>query len=162
MRVFPLIVLAALATACAPAPPTVQGRASVIDGDTLDLHGSRIRLWGVDAPESRQLCDTDAGPERCGQIAANRLDAHMANRSIDCFEQDVDRYGRMVARCEIGGEDLGGWLVSEGLAVRYERYAGLAYLAEEISARRARRGIWRGDFQTPEEWRRDQRTGPVS
>lgn len=158
MRLLSLFIVAALATACDAASPTVQGRASVIDGDTLDLHGRRVRLWGVDAPESRQFCETDAGAERCGQIAANRLDAYLANRPIDCFEQDVDRYGRMVARCEVDGEDLGAWLVREGLALRYERYAGLAYLMEEVAARRARRGVWRGEFQTPEDWRRDQRT----
>ena len=84
------------------------GRASVIDGDTLEIHGSRIRLWGVDAPESSQLCrGEDSLQYRCGSKAANDLDAFIAGRPVNCLPMSLDRYGRTVATCSIGGTDLG-------------------------------------------------------
>jgi endonuclease YncB( thermonuclease family) len=59
------------------------GQASVIDGDTLEIHGTRIRLWGIDASESSQLCrGDDSLPYRCGAKAANDLDAFIASRAV--------------------------------------------------------------------------------
>lgn len=158
MRVLIHIIL--LLTACTQQAPTVVGRASVIDGDTLEIHDRRIRLWGVDAPEGRQSCDAaDGSAWRCGQAAANRLDTHLRDKVVSCFEEDTDRYGRMVARCEVDGEDIGAWLVRQGLAVRYARYAGSAYRAEEAAARQDRAGVWAGPFTNPEDWRRARRGG---
>ncbi|WP_158256014.1 MULTISPECIES: thermonuclease family protein [unclassified Brevundimonas] len=155
-----LIPLMVLLAACAPAPPTVMGRASVIDGDTLEIHDQRIRLWGVDAPEARQLCDDAVGAAyACGRLSANRLDQRLENKTVSCWLQDTDRYGRMVARCEMDGEDVGAWLVRQGLAVRNARYAGAAYLIEEVAARRDKAGIWAGSFTDPEDWRRQRRGG---
>lgn len=153
-----LIPALLIAAACAQTPATVVGRASVIDGDTLEIQDRRIRLWGVDAPEGGQTCETaEGGTWRCGQAAANRLDAHLRDRVVSCFEEDTDRYGRMVARCEVDGADVGAWLVRQGLAVRYARYAGDAYRAEEAAARAGRAGVWAGLFTPPDEWRRQRR-----
>lgn len=147
-----------LLAGCVPAAPTVTGRASVIDGDTLEIHGQRIRLWGVDAPEGPQACDDAQGRAyACGRLSANRLDQHLQDKTVSCFEEDTDRYGRMVARCDVDGADLGAWLVRQGFAVRYARYAGQAYAGEEASARRERAGIWAGRFTAPEDWRRERR-----
>lgn len=155
-----LIPLLALLAACTPALPTVMGRASVIDGDTLEIHGQRIRLWGVDAPEARQSCDdADGAAYACGRQSANRLDERLENKTVSCWLQDTDRYGRMVARCETDGADVGAWLVRQGHAVRYARYAGAAYLIEEVAARRDKAGIWAGSFTDPEDWRRERRGG---
>lgn len=155
-----LIPALLFAAACAQERPAVVGRASVIDGDTLEIQDRRIRLWGVDAPEGGQTCETaDGRPWRCGQAAANRLDAHLRDRVVSCFEEDTDRYGRLVARCQVGGEDVGAWLVRQGLAVRYARYAGNAYHAEEAAARRERAGVWTGPFTPPDAWRRQRRGG---
>ena len=155
-----LIPLVILLAACSPVPPTVMGRASVIDGDTLEIHGQRIRLWGVDAPEARQSCDDANGAAyACGRLSANRLDERVQNKLVSCWLQDTDRYGRMVARCETDDEDVGAWLVRQGLALRYSRYAGTAYLIEEVAARRDKVGIWAGAFTDPEDWRRAHRGG---
>lgn len=143
--------------ACADPAPAVIGRASVVDGDTLEIQGERIRLWGVDAPESRQVCKRPSGEYRCGQTAANQLDQWIAGRTVTCVEDSRDRYRRMVARCEAGGEDIGGWLVRQGYAVRYPEYAGSAYLGQEFAARRDRAGIWAGAFDYPWDWRRARR-----
>ena len=153
-----LIPVLLLLAACTPAAPTITGRASVIDGDTLEIHDRRIRLWGVDAPEGRQSCDgADGAVYACGRLAGNRLDQQLQDKTVSCFEEDTDRYGRMVARCEVGGEDVGGWLVQQGYAVRYARYAGNAYRAEETTARAEGAGVWAGRFTSPEDWRRARR-----
>ncbi len=61
----------ALILIATPAPADVAGVATVIDGDTLEIHGQRIRLHGIDSPESRQLCRLDGKPWQCGKDAAN-------------------------------------------------------------------------------------------
>ena len=92
------------------------GRVSIVDGDTLDIHDDRIRLWGIDAPESAQLCRSrDRKPYRCGALAANALDAFTRGKAVRCTPVDGDRYGRIVARCALGKTDLGQMLVSRGL-----------------------------------------------
>lgn len=79
------------------------GQASVNDdGDTLEIHGARIRLWGIDAPESTQLCrGEDSLQYRCGAKAANDLDAFIARRPVTCVPLTNDRYGRNVATCTV-------------------------------------------------------------
>ena len=135
----------------------VVGRASVVDGDTLDIRGTRIRLHAVDAPESAQTCRNAGGREyRCGQQAALALADHIGAASVSCEQKDVDRYKRIVAVCSARGEDLNAWLVRQGHALAYRQY-GTDYVAEEDAARRARRGIWAGAFTPPWDWRNAQR-----
>src|ERR1700750_2641953 len=99
-----------LAPASAAAADNLAGQASVIDGDTLEVHGTRIRLWGIDAPESSQLCrGEDSSQYRCGARAANELDTFIAQRPVNCVPLSLDRYGRPVATCSVGGVDLGEW-----------------------------------------------------
>jgi endonuclease YncB( thermonuclease family) len=130
------------------------GQASVIDGDTLEIHSQRIRLFGIDAPEGRQTCDRDGRAWRCGQHAALALADKIGRRRIDCHERDRDRYRRIVAICYLNGEDLNGWLVRQGWALDYRQYSKGRYAAEEAEARTAKRGMWAGAFQKPWEWRR--------
>src|SRR3954447_23103898 len=94
------------------APEIIAGRASVIDGDTLEIRGERIRLFGIDAPESGQTClDAKGRSYRCGQKAALVLDARIGEGVVICERKDSDRYGRTVALCRVYGEDLGAWMV---------------------------------------------------
>src|ERR1700755_3226718 len=96
----------------------LTGQASVIDGDTIEIHGTRIRLWGIDAPESTQLCrGEDSLQYRCGAKAANDLDAFIARRPVSCIPISLDQYRRTVATCSVDNIDLGEWLVRNGLAV---------------------------------------------
>src|SRR6202000_1787668 len=100
------------------------GQASIIDGDTLEIHGTRIRLWGIDAPESTQLCrGEDSLQYRCGAKAANDLDAFIARRPVNCIPMNLDQYGRTVATCSVGDADLGEWLVDNGLALDWPRFS---------------------------------------
>src|SRR5581483_11321448 len=94
------------------------GQASVIDGDTLEMHGVRSRLWGINAPESSQLCRGDDSLQYlCGAQAANDLDAFIAHRAVKCVPVSLDPYGRTVATCSVAGRDLSEWLVRNGLAL---------------------------------------------
>ena len=130
------------------------GQASVVDGDTLDVHDERIRLWGIDAPESSQLCrGRDRRPYRCGALSANTLDAFTRGKTVRCTPIDEDRYGRIVARCAVGKIDLGQMLVSRGLAVEEPQYSRGRYAADQLAARRAGRGIWVGRFVEPSFYR---------
>lgn len=155
-----LAIVLAVTTSLAPMPAVASdlvGVASVIDGDTLEIRGVRIRLHGIDAPESRQLCRRSSGDEwRCGQQAALALSDRIGRRTVNCSVRDVDRYGRAIAVCRQSNQDLNRWLVSEGWAVAYRRYSR-DYIEAETAARSAGRNIWSGQFVMPWDWRRGQR-----
>jgi endonuclease YncB( thermonuclease family) len=139
-----------LAPASAAAADNQAGQASVIDGDTLEIHGTRIRLWGIDAPESSQLCRGDDSLQyRCGAKAANDLDAFIARRPVNCLPISLDRYGRTVATCSVGGTDLGDWLVRNGLALDWPQYSKRKYDDVQREAEQAGRGMWAGSYVEP-------------
>jgi endonuclease YncB( thermonuclease family) len=129
---------------------SLSGQTSVIDGDTLEIHGTRIRLWGIDAPESNQLCRGDDSLQyRCGAKAANELDAFIARRPVDCSPVNLDQYGRTVAVCSIDGVDLAEWLVRNGLALDWPTYSKGKYDVAQRDAEHAGRGIWVGSYVEP-------------
>ena len=140
----------------ASAQLVIVGVASVIDGDTLEVHGKRIRLHGIDAPESAQLCEKDGRQYRCGQQAALALSDKIGRASIRCEQRDMDRYKRIVAVCRLGNVDLNAWMTREGWAVAYRQYSR-DYVDEESAARAAKLGIWAGRFVEPSKWRRGDR-----
>lgn len=150
-----------LAIGAAAAEGGPAGIPSVVDGDTLDLHGQRIRLWGIDAPESRQLCRRGGEPWRCGQAAALALADRIARRPVACEVRDKDRWGRLVAVCRQGGEDLSAWMVRGGLAMAFRRYA-TDYVDAEEDARARRRGLWSGAFAPPWAWRQDKAAAMIT
>jgi endonuclease YncB( thermonuclease family) len=131
----------------------IVGVASVIDGDTIEIHGQRIRLFGIGAPESSQLCVRPTGERwRCGQRASFALADRIGRATVSCQSQDLDRYGRVVAVCFNGNEDLNRWMVANGWAVAYKRYS-VDYVADEAGAHRKQINIWSGSFDMPWDWR---------
>ena len=115
-----LRLLAALLTFLpALALADITGPARVIDGDTLEIEGQRIRLHGIDAPETDQPCRLNGERWRCGQDAADALAEKIGRQPVTCHELDRGPYGRSVATCTVDGEDIGEWLVSSGWAVAY-------------------------------------------
>lgn len=135
------------------------GRAAITDGDTIRIGDTRIRLQGIDAPESGQACEDAAGTlYPCGGRAANALDALIAGRTVACRRDDTDRYGRMVGTCAVlaTGEDLNAAMVGAGWALAYRQYS-TAYVDHEAAARAARRGLWQGRFVPPGDYRAGER-----
>ena len=144
-----LALAAVLAAAEAPADDTTR----VTDGDTLRLGAVEVRLFGIDAPERRQLCArADGTPWPCGHAASARLAELVALGPVRCRPQDRDRYGRVVSICTAGGVDLGGRLVAEGLARAYVSFSD-AYLPLETDARAAGLGLWQGAADAPWDYR---------
>ncbi|MFK4823748.1 thermonuclease family protein [Paenochrobactrum sp. BZR 588] len=112
------------------APARLQGRASVIDADTIEIHGQRVRIWGIDAPEGKQTCKNAAGKDyRCGQIGSIALADYLDEaQPIRCDYKDTDRYDRFVGQCFTSdGNDIAEWLASEGHALDYKQYSQGAY-----------------------------------
>lgn len=134
----------------------LAGRTTVIDGDIVELHGQRIRLAGIDAPESSQLCWSGDSSWRCGQKAALALSDKIGSRPISCSSREKGRYKRHIATCYLGDEDLNRWLVEEGCAVAYVKYSR-KYEAQEEVARSAQKGVWGSEFVTPHQWRKGKR-----
>ena len=134
----------------------LSGWARVIDGDTIEVDGARVRLHGVDAPETGQSCLAGGTHWACGQRATRELAKYIDARLVKCEQRDRDRYGRVVAVCRHAGRDVNAWLVAQGWALAYRRYSG-AYVDEEAAAKSGRRGVWRGEFVAPWDWRRGER-----
>jgi len=153
-----LVLAIALWSGIAAAATTLTIRASVIDGDTLELaDGKRVRLWGIDAIEGSQVCRRDGQPWRCGDDATAALRRLVDGRKLACGARDVDRHGRVVAVCRVNGADIGAEMVRQGWALDYEKYSRGAYADEQKAAWAERAGVWAGDFVPPWEWRRAQR-----
>jgi endonuclease YncB( thermonuclease family) len=136
---------------------TIAGRASIIDADTIEITGQRIRLLDIDAPESRQPCIRQDGTEwRCGQQAALALADWIGARLVTCETTRKDRYRRWLAHCTVRGADLAGWLAREGWVVPYRECRCEGIRAASADAHIARRGIWSGSFVMPWDWRDSQ------
>ena len=134
----------------------IAGPATVNDGDSITVSGHRIRLFGIDAPEGKQTCVAGGQRWRCGRSATRALRKRISGRSVVCTERDRDGYGRVVAVCRVDGQDINAWMISQGMAVAYRKYSR-AYVGQERSAKAARRGMWRGQFVPPWDWRRGKR-----
>jgi endonuclease YncB( thermonuclease family) len=125
------------------------GIAKVLDGDSLELNGERIRLEGIDAPEFEQTCLRSGRRHPCGQEARLQLRALTGSNRLSCQGWQRDKYDRLLAVCEASGTQLNREMVRSGWAVAYG-----AYGAEEGEARRAKLGLWAGEFVRPQEFRR--------
>lgn len=133
-----------------------SGPARVIEGDILEVAGQRFRLWGIDAPEPGQICTLRAKTIRCGTIAKTALMDLTAGATVTCTPLPETEDGVAVATCSAGGFDLSRNMVHTGWALA-ERTVTSRYVATEDKAREARRGLWRGRFVVPWEWRRGKR-----
>lgn len=155
------LIAAVLLLATPALADDLVGRASVIDGDTLEIHGQRIRLEGIDALESSQSCiHRETGQNwRCGQRAAIWLSDMIGASPVTCKYSGSDRYKRVLARCYVQGKDIGAEMVRNGWAMAYVRYSN-DYVGHETEAKNIGAGIWSTTFVPPWEWRRGKRDIP--
>jgi endonuclease YncB( thermonuclease family) len=163
MRFIAILIVAAALLPFGPADATeLVGTPRAIDGDTLAYRDDKVRLHGIDAPENAQHClDASGGDYRCGVAATKALETFVAGREIRCSGTDRDKYGRLIAVCQVGGREINRWMVSAGWARAYLRYSR-DYAAEERDAEQARRGLWAGSFEAPWDFRRARRVAAVS
>ena len=155
LAILVLLLIAAVAGRFAPAEPPMSGRATAVDGDTLRLDGERVRILGIDAPELEQSCTDASGTQwQCGQTARTKMAGLLKGANIDCKPQGHDRYGRVLAHCYSGPNDLAQTMVRAGLAV-----ADGDYFSDEAQARNDKAGIWAGLFIEPAQWRREHDIG---
>lgn len=130
----------------------IVGGARALDGDSLVVQGREMRLKGLDAPEARQLCSLAGQSVPCGRQAMQALQRWLARGPVSCIGHETDRYGRLLVTCRVNGADIGADLVRNGIAVAFG-----SYTAEEREARAAYRGLWGGEFERPEDYRRRTR-----
>ena len=150
-----------LSSSHATTAEVLSGYPRVTDGDTLRFATDRVRLHGIDAPESGQTCRRPSGTWSCGARATHALRDRIVGAAVVCEIRDRDRYGRAVSVCRIGALDLNEWMVSNGWAIAYVRYSS-DYVVAHRSARAASIGIWQGAFVEPSSWRRGERLRSVS
>lgn len=135
----------------------VSGRAKVIDGDTIDISGTRIRLEGIDAPEAKQTCTRKgAGLWDCGRAATEYLKRMTGGRKVTCESAGQDRYGRMLGWCVVERIDINDAMVRSGNAWAFVRYSK-RYVSAEREARAGERGIWQGEAEPAWDFRARRR-----
>lgn len=131
----------------------LEGQARIVDGDTIEIGSVKIRLQGIDAPETDQLClDSREVRWTCGIEARDRLLARAGKAVWICTLSGRDRYGRSLGTCKVEGGDINKWMVANGWALSFTRYSH-TYDADEASARLGRKGLWDGAFVAPWDWR---------
>ena len=132
----------------------VTGKSRVIDGDTIWIGDTKIRLHGIDAPEMKQTCRTSKGKEQlCGRLAKQALEKLVRGQDVTCKGDKRDRYKRLIAVCYVGPFNINEQMVTEGWALAYRKYSK-DYVRAEARAKSRREGMWRGEFVPPWEWRR--------
>lgn len=149
------LLMALLTSALLASPAHSQvfiGKPIAVDGDTLAVGDSRIRLFGVDAVEKAQTCKRGAEEWACGHDAMTLLATLLPNENLSCRQEDVDVYGRTVAVCRAGWTDLGLAMIEGGYAIALPN-APESYQVAEAESRAKRIGIWASQFAMPTDYR---------
>ena len=134
----------------------VVGHARVVDGDTIEVNRLRIRLNGIDTPESHQTCKRNDVIWACGRDATIMTTRLIDGHQVQCIGGSHDRYGRLIADCFTQGININSMLVKLGMALAYRQYS-VEYVAEEEIARQEKLGLWSGKFVAPWAWRKGER-----
>jgi len=131
----------------------LAGLAKVVDGDTLVINGTRVRLEGIDAPEAGQTCKRRLlGFWACGTEATSALAHLVQDKQVRCEPRGLDKYGRTLAVCFLDQQDVNAWMVRQGLAWAFIKYS-TSYVKEEAEAKSLRIGVWQGEATPPWEYR---------
>ena len=163
LSLFSIILFSSIITSAISFEKIIIGKANVTDGDTIKINDQKIRLFGIDAPETKQFCKevylsflifNFKRDYKCGEKSTNALKKKIKNKKIRCLVQDKkDRYRRNIGICYLKKQDINSWLVKNGYAIAYRRYSK-KYIIDEQYAEDNKLGIWQGTFMEPEKWRR--------
>src|SRR5262245_60515661 len=135
----------------------LTGSPRVIDGDTIAIGNTRIRLEGIDAPEAAQICGRKGGGTwACGAAATLALSDRITGKVVNCAPRGRDRYGRTLSVCFLDGGDINAWMVRQGYAWAFVRYSA-SYITQEAAAKAEGLGIWQGAAMPAWEFRAKRR-----
>ncbi len=143
----------------------INGKAVIIDGDTIKINDTKIRLFGIDAPENKQLCKkkflsvlffTLQKKYSCGKTSTIKLKKLVGTKTVRCYLEGEDRYKRKIGICYKNKININSWLVRNGLAVAYIKYSK-RFVEDEIKAKKDNIGLWQGEFEMPWQWRKKNR-----
>jgi endonuclease YncB( thermonuclease family) len=141
----------------------ISGIAKVIDGDTIQIEGKKIRFFGIDAPEKKQQCRKPwltisfislSKDYPCGQIFTDKLKKKINNKLLICKWNNKDRYKRYIAECFKDKTNINAWMVRNGYAVAYRKYSK-KFVSQEIFAKKEKLGLWSGTFIMPWDYRKN-------
>lgn len=127
----------------------VSGYAYVIDGDSIKVNNTEIRLLGIDAPELLQSCGADNNTP-CGKLAKQHLIDLIHHQTVKCYYKKFDRYHRVLGLCFAGKTALNKQMIKDGWAVSY-----YLFKKEEKLAKTNKLGIWKAPFEIPSHWRKE-------
>ena len=163
LSLFSIILFSSIISSAISFEKIIIGKALVTDGDTIKINDQKIRLFGIDAPETKQFCKevylsflifNFKRDYKCGEKSTNALKKKIQGKNIRCLVQDnKDRYRRNTGICYLKKQDINSWLVKNGYAIAYRRYSK-KYIMDEQFAEDNKLGIWQGTFMEPEKWRR--------
>ena len=126
---------------------SLAGQATVIDGDTINISGTHVRLEGIDAPELSQSCARKLiGTWSCGTAATKALAKLIQGRRVDCESRGHDKYGRVLGVCFVDGRDINAEMVRSGLAWAFVKYS-TTYVEVEAEARTLKVGVWQAETE---------------
>ncbi|WP_084607728.1 thermonuclease family protein [Sphingomonas jaspsi] len=134
----------------------IYGIARAMDGDSLHVGDTEIRLFGIDAPEWDQTCKKGGAEWACGQEAAKQLSDLVTGRDVRCDPMGRDQHQRTLAQCSVGTVDVNRTMVQRGYAIAFRRYS-TDYVSAEETAKASKRGIWAGNFENPQQYRGETR-----
>ncbi len=159
-------ILLAAALLLLLASPGLAAGAIVRDGGTVEVAGIAYRLDGIDAPEVDQMCiDDHADPWACGIEARDHLIRLVGSHQVRCQDLGVGTTykKRHIGICTVEGENtsLNQLLVAQGFALNFEPYARGRFKADETEARNRRRGLWKGCFAAPQDFRWGKKDGAL-
>ena len=163
LSLFSIILFSSIISSAISFEKIIIGKANVTDGDTIKINNQKIRLFGIDAPETKQFCKevylsflifNFKRDYKWGEKSTNALKKKIKDKKIRCLIQDKkDRYRRNIGICYLKKQDINSWLVKNGYAIAYRRYSK-KYIIDEQYAEDNKLGIWQGTFMEPEKWRR--------
>ena len=126
----------------------IEGKPIIIDGDTIYVDKNKIRLHGIDAPETNQKCTLDEETWNCGIQSTLALKNFILDKEVYCEIIDIDQYKRFVGICFVDNKNMNKYMVRNGWAIAYRYYSTLFVEDEEI-AQKQKSGIWQGTFIEP-------------
>ena len=132
---------------------TLSDILKVVDGDTINISGEKIRFSGIDAPELNQNCIKNKKKISCGILAKEALIKKIGSEIPKCINEGKDIYKRTLAECFVNGESLSKFLVRNGYAFAYRKYSK-KFIEDERFAKKNKLGLWSMKFKYPWEFRK--------